>query len=121
MRAGCCKEDPVDVVFSCHISDEQVALWHEEWKTEGEKQQDTLKRAFDNVGEELHKSNRFRTYEPEMYYRALKEAGYDHQIEQKKNIHPAHMASSIVTYMWANSTGDTSRDADYKGWILDHK
>ena len=63
------------MVLACHIADEQIGLWHDEWKAEGMKQQDTLKRAFDQVGEELHRSNRFRCHEAEMYYRLLKEAG----------------------------------------------
>ena len=49
------------------------------------------------------------------YFRELKRAAYDHQVEYRKKIHPAHMNSVIVTTMYA--TGDPV----YKAWILDHK
>lgn len=102
----CCKEDPVNVVKKWHITDEQIAVWHaasEEYNTDTAGK---LKRHLEKVEVDGP---------PPAYFRALKKAAYDYQIEEGKLIHPSRLNSYVVTCMYATDHGS------YKTWILDNK
>lgn len=102
----CCKEDPVHVVKQWHITDEQISEWHRLSEQHNADQNSKLKRALSNVPQ---------NGAPAEYFRDLKRAAYDYTIAEQKLIHPARLASYVVTAMYS-----TDSDA-YKSWILDHK
>lgn len=107
----CCKEDPVNVVKKWHISDEQIAKWHDEWM-EGKKD---VRLQLSRVMQAVDRPTRGAKPDdlPKIYFRRLKRACYDWMIEENRLLCPPCQKQHVLTFMY-----ETDVD-EYKGFVLD--
>jgi len=110
----CCKEYPPNVVKKWHISEEQIAKWHDEWAEGKVDIKMNLKRAMRTVdiqADEQYGGSGFIT--PEVYFRRLKKACYDWLIGEDKLLCPPCQKQYILTFMYETDS------EQYKAFVLD--
>lgn len=100
----CCKEDPPNVVKKWHISDEQIAKWHDEWTAGKEDMKQSLKRAMDDtIKEYCSHGGDPRDWDKSdgaPMLRSLKHACYGWLVDNDKLINPPHVRQHVLTYLW---------------------
>jgi len=112
----CCKESPPNVVKKWHISDDQIAKWHDEWTSGKEDTRACLKRAMHDTVTKITEAHDPRTWtqnDTKGYFRDLKGACYGWLVDNDKLINPPHVRQHVLTFLWQEF------EDDIKAFVLD--
>lgn len=103
----CCKEDPPNVVFAWHISEEQIAKWHDEWTSGKEDTKNSLKRAMHDDAQNWKSMDiQFSQSTFNDLYRSMKRCCYGWLVDNDKLINPPHVRQHVLTYLWEEFQDD---------------